>query len=72
MWVDSVCRWSDLHLCDLCPPQVANLQAAGAHYDWIMRYHAQHREAVEGVFGEEVALCKEMVDLLPHKLAQLQ
>lgn len=51
---------------------MANLQAAGAHYDWIMRYHARHREAVERVFGEEVALCREMVDLLPHKLAQLQ
>ena len=35
-------------------------------------YHAQHSEEVEGVFGEEVKVCREMVELLPVRIASLR
>ena len=56
----------------MAPPQVANLGGAIAHYEWIVGYHEQNRAVVERVFGEEVEACREMLQLLPLKIAQLQ
>ena len=47
------------------------LEKALEQYRWVTEFHSQHREAVESVFGEEVKVCQEMVELLPVKIASL-
>ena len=55
----------------LCPVQVRCIEKALSHYHWLADYHASHREAVESVFGEEMSVCMEMVELLPMRIASL-
>ena len=47
------------------------LEKALEQYRWVTDYHSRHREDVEGVFGEEVRVCQEMVELLPVRIASL-
>ena len=53
------------------PPQVECLEKALGQYRWVTDYHCSHRQAVESVFGEEVKVCQEMVELLPAKIVSL-
>lgn len=41
------------------------------NYQWIVTYHKANPADVEACFAEELKMCREMVDLLPHKLAKM-
>jgi len=47
------------------------IEKALSHYRWLADYHTSHTEAVESVFGEEMSVCMEMVELLPMRIASL-
>ena len=50
---------------------MAYLKKALSQYQWVVEYHTQHSEEVESVFGEEVKMCREMVELLPVRIGNL-
>ena len=41
------------------------------NYQWIVTYHKANPADVEDCFGEELKMCQEMVELLPHKLTKM-
>lgn len=57
----------DVYIC-----QVECQEKALGLYQWVTEYHAQHGEEVDSVFGEEVKVCQEMVELLPVRIATLR
>ena len=66
------CPQRCLHsVCVLCVLQVSCLKKALGQYQWVIEYHDQHSDEVDDVFGEEVKVCKEMVELLPIRIATL-
>ena len=52
--------------------QVFALETSLSLYDWVVRYHSAHLEPVERVFPEELAICTEMVELLPFRIASIR
>ena len=51
--------------------QVSALQEALEHYEWLVNYCDSHPERVSDVFCEELAICRDMVTLLPSRIATL-
>lgn len=52
--------------------QVSSLSEALLLYRWVVEYHENHSEIVERVFPRELPVCKEMVELMPHKIAAIR
>lgn len=51
--------------------QIANTKKSMETYEWIVTYHKANPADVEACFAEELKICQEMVDLLPHKLNKM-
>ena len=51
--------------------QVENTKKSLENYQWIVTYHKANPDDVEACFAEELKMCQEMVDLLPHKLTKM-
>ena len=51
--------------------QLENTKKSLENYQWIVTYHKANPVDVEGCFAEELKMCQEMVDLLPHKLTKM-
>lgn len=51
--------------------QLENTKKSLEHYKWIVTYHKAYPADVEGCFAEELKMCQEMVNLLPHKLNKM-
>lgn len=51
--------------------QFENNKKSLENYQWIVTYHKSNPADVEYCFSEELKMCQEMVDLLPHKLNKM-
>ena len=51
--------------------QLENTKKSLENYQWIVTYHKANPADVEACFAEELKMCQEMVDLLPHKLTKI-
>ena len=51
--------------------QLENTKKSLVNYQWIVAYHKANPADVEDCFGEELKMCQEMVELLPHKLTKM-
>ena len=51
--------------------QLDNTKKSLENYQWIVTYHKANPDDVEACFSEELKMCQEMVDLLPHKLTKM-
>lgn len=51
--------------------QLEHSKKSFENYRWIVEYHKANPADVETCFAEELKMCQEMVDLLPHKLAKM-
>lgn len=51
--------------------QLENTKKSLENYQWIVTYHKANPADVETCFAEELKMCQEMVDLLPHKLTKM-
>ena len=52
--------------------KISNVRQALELYEWIVSYHASHKDDVEERFMESVLFCKEMLQLLPQKVEILR
>ena len=48
--------------------QIKNLETSIKSYKWLIEYCESHTEGIQGIFTEELGLCREMVALLPQKI----
>lgn len=51
--------------------QLENTKKSLQNYEWIVAYHRANSADVEACFAEELKMCQEMVELLPHKLNKM-
>ena len=51
--------------------QLENTKKSLLNYEWIVTYHKANTADVEACFVEELKMCQEMVELLPHKLDKM-
>lgn len=51
--------------------QLENTKKSLENYQWIVTYHKANPADVQTCFAEELKMCQEMVDLLPHKLTKM-
>jgi len=51
--------------------QVDHQRKSLENYQWIVAYHKAYPAEVERCFAEELKMCKEMTELLPHKLDKM-
>ena len=51
--------------------QRSHLELALDSYVWLVDYCEAHREDAEKAFTQELPMCKEMVELLPLKIAAI-
>ena len=51
--------------------QLENTKKSLQNYQWIVTYHKANSADVDACFAEELKMCQEMVDLLPHKLTKM-
>ena len=51
--------------------QLENTKKSLENYQWIVTYHKANPADTEACFAEELKMCQEMVDLLPHKLTKM-
>ena len=51
--------------------QLENTKKSLLNYEWIVTYHKANTADVEACFVEELKMCQEMVELLPHKLNKM-
>ena len=49
--------------------QKSYLEKSLDNYTWLVDYCDRHREDAEKAFAQELPMCKEMVELLPLKIA---
>lgn len=52
--------------------QATELQKALEHYEWLVKYCDGHPDEASNVFSDELPICKEMVALLPKRIASLR